>query len=376
MTLADRIDAILESGSIRPDALRAWLGGLRAEPRVAIHGAGHWGRWLHGVLAAQGVAVECFLDRNALRLGAVDGLPVHTPDGAPHGQADREALRVVVAAHYLHHPAIRETLARRGYARVDVPRSLWYGGPHDRSTDVESLTDWRPYREASGLFADDKSARIYADAVESYVAGVCRMTTAPETDNQYFPEDVPDGRGYARFVDCGAYDGDTLLALRANRGPVESIVAFESDPESFAALAGRVRGDGSAFASSVLLYPCGVWRATEALPFAGGQGVGSGIDESGGARVQCVALDDALAGYDPSCIKMDIEGAETAALDGAREVVERARPDLAICVYHSIVDLCRIPLRIHRWNLGYRFFLRGHRPCNQEIVLYARRAGR
>lgn len=68
---------------------------------------------------------------------------------------------------------------------------------------------------------------------------------------------------------------------------------------------------------------------------------------------------------------MDIEGAEYQALLGAEKLIKAYKPDLAICVYHSIIDFCTIPLLINSWNLGYKLYLRCHQKFNQEIVLYA-----
>ena len=84
-----------------------------------------------------------------------------------------------------------------------------------------------------------------------------------------------------------------------------------------------------------------------------------------------MALDDVLSKFIPTFIKMDIEGAEHEALLGTKNIIKNHRPDLAISVYHSIIDFCRIPLLIDSWNLGYKFYLRCHENFNQEIVMYA-----
>ncbi|MDR2260412.1 MAG: FkbM family methyltransferase [Azoarcus sp.] len=74
--------------------------------------------------------------------------------------------------------------------------------------------------------------------------------------------------------------------------------------------------------------------------------------------------------FRPNLIKMDIEGAEPEALMGAKNMIARHRPHLAICLYHRLDHLWRIPLMIHEWNLGYRFHMRQHAPLF-ELVLYA-----
>jgi hypothetical protein len=82
-------------------------------------------------------------------------------------------------------------------------------------------------------------------------------------------------------------------------------------------------------------------------------------------------LDDALTGFKPNLIKMDVEGAEYAALLGARRTIEQNRPGLAICLYHSPAHLWQIPALIQSWDLGYRFFLRAHYYNGFDLVMYA-----
>jgi hypothetical protein len=70
-------------------------------------------------------------------------------------------------------------------------------------------------------------------------------------------------------------------------------------------------------------------------------------------------------------IKMDVEGSELAALQGARETLQRWRPRLAISLYHRPEDLFTIPLWIHSLALGYRLFLDHYSIHHEETVLYA-----
>lgn len=71
-------------------------------------------------------------------------------------------------------------------------------------------------------------------------------------------------------------------------------------------------------------------------------------------------------------IKMDIEGAELPALKGAKAVIERDKPTLAICVYHRLGDFYTIPSYIDQLELGYEFFLQHGTLHNDETVLFAK----
>ena len=87
--------------------------------------------------------------------------------------------------------------------------------------------------------------------------------------------------------------------------------------------------------------------------------------------VNCVALDTALSGAQPTYIKMDIEGAELDALNGARGIIKQYAPVLAICTYHLQDHLWKIPLLIESMNPGYNFFLHPHLVEGWDLVCYA-----
>jgi hypothetical protein len=107
------------------------------------------------------------------------------------------------------------------------------------------------------------------------------------------------------------------------------------------------------------------------LRFQGGHGEGSQLTESGDLHVQVVALDDVLPNFQPTLIKLDVEGAEPDALYGARETIHKATPDLAVCVYHTPAHLWELPRLIKELFASYNFSLRSHRFNGFDTVLYA-----
>jgi FkbM family methyltransferase len=73
-------------------------------------------------------------------------------------------------------------------------------------------------------------------------------------------------------------------------------------------------------------------------------------------------------------VKLDIEGSELAALQGAEGSLKRWRPKLAISLYHRPEDFFSIPLWLNSLGCGYRFFLDHYTIHNEETVLYAKAA--
>ena len=73
---------------------------------------------------------------------------------------------------------------------------------------------------------------------------------------------------------------------------------------------------------------------------------------------------------DLTFLKMDIEGAELGALDGARDTIARCKPRLAICVYHNPSDMWQIPQKILSIHRGYDLYLRHYTEGVTETVMF------
>lgn len=69
--------------------------------------------------------------------------------------------------------------------------------------------------------------------------------------------------------------------------------------------------------------------------------------------------------------KADIAGFENQMLDGAVKVIQRDKPRLAICIYHSCADMYRIALKIRAICLECNLVIRQHSYTFNESVVYA-----
>lgn len=108
------------------------------------------------------------------------------------------------------------------------------------------------------------------------------------------------------------------------------------------------------------------------------------MDKYGGTTM-VISMDKLNPSYDPQMdevvgdekvafIKMDVEGAELEALKGARTVIERDMPVLAVSAYHRQEDLITLIPYIHSLcnnSERYDLYLRHHGVVQSELVLYA-----
>lgn len=70
-------------------------------------------------------------------------------------------------------------------------------------------------------------------------------------------------------------------------------------------------------------------------------------------------------------LKLDIEGAEMNALQGAARTIKRFKPKLAVALYHSVDDFEKIPRMIRELAPDYRFYFSHCTIFAEESVLFA-----
>lgn len=340
---------------------------------VFIYGAGCFGRELQKVLRQHGVFIKGFIDRNAGNISA-EGVPVFYPSQVDNKREIRVIIGIVLDKQSL--CSLKISLHDMGYEdvidgqsiRAHYVYALYASGEEEPK---KYFTDRLPdIEKAYSLMEDDESRMTYSCNLRAHILREYQDCRQVDFGIQYFVQDIPFQKGYSRFIDCGAYIGDTLQMLCEHNLTVKMAAAFEPNSKNFSRLANVYHSELKGKIDQAYFFPCGVSDAAMLKRFdeAGGS---SSLTDTGNVFVQCVALDEALPDFAPTFIKMDIEGAEYSALLGAKKMIGGYKPDLAICVYHIIDDFFRIPLLLDSWNLGYKFYLRGHSSCCMENVLYA-----
>ena len=185
---------------------------------------------------------------------------------------------------------------------------------------------------------------------------------------QYSDDDLKQQIDYSNFIDCGAYDGDSLRNLLSAGKKIRRCLAFEPQLDLCNKMMETEWKD-----VCVAVIPCGVSSNIEQKCFAvSAEGKSSGkVSDRGDVVVQCETIDMIADVFKPTFIKMDIEGSELEALHGAEKTIQKYKPSLAICVYHDLSHLWKAALFIHKINNSYNFYLRNYNILGFETVLYA-----
>ena len=180
---------------------------------------------------------------------------------------------------------------------------------------------------------------------------------------QYF--DIFDPRDTEVFVDAGAYNGDSINDFLAWVGNKHyKIYAIEPLSD----MCEEIRNKNI---PNVEAINCAAWNRKEMLYFSSNMR-GSGVRKNENEGYTVGGIIDEIVGEDKvSFIKMDIEGAELKALEGAKETILKWYPRLAICIYHKYEDIYEIGDYILSLNPNYKLYIRHYSTCMWETVLYA-----
>lgn len=182
----------------------------------------------------------------------------------------------------------------------------------------------------------------------------------PELESWRVPEEV--------FVDGGCFDGSNSLDFIkwCSKGKWGGhIYAWEPDPQN-------QQKCKKAFEENNIEYeliPKGLWKESAELRLQM-HGTSSAIVDEGDIIVEVDSI-DRIVDKPATFIKMDIEGSEYQGLLGARDMIARYKPKLAVCIYHKPEDIYEIPRLIYELNSEYTFYLRHYSFGDVETVLYA-----
>lgn len=247
------------------------------------------------------------------------------------------------------------------------PVSLWkYDDEFFMQNEVNLMKN-------ENLFADNISKFVMRAFLEAKKAGGTDIDIALASKEHTYFNSLVSGKIDGAYVDCGAYNGDSVnqyIDFVGGLG-VNEIFAFEPDEENFSKM--RVQFEDKA---NIHCINKGIWNCEGQLNFNLQGDMASkltDIDKEDN-MVKVTDIDSAVTTTRVGFIKMDIEGCELEGLQGAKKTIYRDHPLLAISAYHKQKDLISLPqyiklLEDEQW--GYDLYLRHHGICAYELVLYA-----
>jgi len=345
---------------------------------ILIYGTGLVAQDVWRVLTSKGIPISCFIDYRTRENPFLAGVPISPPDSPSIKERAQTFIILAIHNREVNMPPLISRLKGLGYTQFitmidlydhfadELGRRYWL-------TERTFYTDYEQEIESTAnMFSDQTSRDLFESILHFRITGEYDLLPEPDITHQYFPSDLPPWKKPLRLIDCGAFDGDTIKSILSLHIPIEALAAYEPDELNFRELVKTVCEN---HVLNAMLWPCAVYSTTKRLRFSTGQGEASLLSNRGEEIIQCVSLDESAPFFNPTLIKMDIEGAEIEALHGAENIIAKFQPGLAISIYHAPEHLWEIPMLIlefaNKHDLQYNYYLRTHAFNSFETVFYA-----
>lgn len=304
--------------------------------------------------------------------------------------AELEQLEHTVVVPLIGKPERIETqLKQMGVSMVKPSRLAWdliADTPRERAWFRQQIPK---IKQVYRLLTDDRSKSMYIDLLCNWLTPERSRKSYEELyeENQYFGA-VAEGYRIGKeeiLCDVGAYTGDTIENfLNTTNGAFEQIYAFEIEPGLYKQCCQKIQSFPPNLQRKIQCWNLGALDEAKNV-FMGweahGQADSNGILRAENLKLKeeekqigkTVRLEDILEGKPITLLKMDIEGAEQAALQGAQGLIKTEHPPkLAICIYHRLQDMWEIPLYLKQLVPEYRLSIRHHSKEDFiETVCYA-----
>lgn len=349
---------------------------LQSNTPILIFGSGNLGKKIGEFLIKNKSNVIAFADNNSNKWNTdLLGLQILNPRSIADETIGNAIIIVAIWSPGNAYNSTKKQLEQLGAKNIFNAASLMQLFPKDllphyHFAEPEFYVNHeKELSEVYGLLADDESKRQFLAQVRYRLHIDFESVPHPDTENQYFPVDIVHLSDDEVFLDCGAYDGDTLEQFsKRTKNKFKKYIALEPDPENYKKLQQRINKYPE---NLVEIFPYAVGDSNCTLKFNATGGEGAGISNTGSISVECKTIDDYFYQFKPTFIKFDIEGAEQSALKGAQKTITDYHPLIAVCLYHLPDDMWTIPLLLKSYNSQYKFYVRTHAIDGFEFVLYA-----
>ncbi|MCS4511205.1 FkbM family methyltransferase [Xylophilus ampelinus] len=258
---------------------------------------------------------------------------------------------------------------------LNAPGLETSGGFYREHADV-MLDRFEEFLALERLWGDAHSRQTYYYALASFISmnyqyfafhcgDYAQRYFAPDIDLKLGPDTV--------YADCGSHDGKEILIFSDRvQHRFKAVHAFEPDRRNFVLLSDTVnRHIAQHGALPIYCHELGVFDRDGYLQ-AEGHGTQVVITEkaeTAGSGLHVCKLDNMLD--DLGHLRLEIEGAELAALHGARQLILEHRPTMTVSVYHKATDFLELPRFIEETGLDYQLSLRHQSLEPGVLCMYA-----
>lgn len=356
---------------------------------VVLYGMGNGADKILAVCEGYGIEISDFFASDGFVRGhAFHGKEVLSYSAMREKYQDKGQDPIVLLSFASSRPEVLDTIARvAGECELYVPDVPVCGQELFNAAFCEAHAE--EIAATRALFADEESHRVYDGIIAGKLSGDPRVIRATESEPADAYAYILRADRFKTYCDLGAYNGDSIRALREHAPDLQVTLAMEPDRRNLRKLeayAATLREAQDPL--TVIPIGAGAWSEDTTLTFHGSGNRNAGLTDAPATApadallpstaenpyfgksesvpvrapdsllAECMADGRMPADTRVDFIKYDVEGAEREALLGSRAVIERDAPALLVSVYHRSGDLFTLPRLVHDLNPAYRLYLR------------------
>ncbi|WP_419769107.1 MAG: FkbM family methyltransferase [Candidatus Marinarcus sp.] len=225
------------------------------------------------------------------------------------------------------------------------------------------LANKEVYKKTYKLLADETSKTVFEKVLNFKISYDLTFMQGFTNNHeaQYFDKEIIPEIKNIRFVDGGGYVGDTLKEIIKNYPDFNTIYCIEPN-----ALHMNIAKRDFGHIQNIHFINCGLGNKKELDTTS--QEAQNNCDHH--YQAQSINTLDNLINEKVDFIKLDIEGAEQAAIEGAKQTIVNSHPILAICIYHKAQDWYKVPQKVLEIRNDYDIYLRHYMEGIYETVMY------
>jgi len=218
--------------------------------------------------------------------------------------------------------------------------------------------------------ADEASRETYLARIKALITGIAGYLPIASHNEYLHPLVKPEAGDI--MIDGGVSDMVNAQSIFAEAvGPKGMVYGFEPIPSMYESARQSLSRH-----ENYRLFCQGLGAKKEKLHFeydrdsSRASTAGTNTVECDMINIDSVVEEQGLERLD--CIKLDIEGSELAALEGAAKTIEKFKPKLIICLYHKPEDIISIPAYVKSLVPEYELYVSHSSFYFMDTILYAR----
>ncbi len=352
--------------------------------QIIIYGCGNSGTVLYERMKQEGIEVIAFIDNGKSIYGKeYQGVPVFTNEEMlVRLEEDKTYVVIVTLLDILSYESIKKGVVEklnihnnlqvffftqfRAYDRLfALDKKPEFSAYIGESTNI-LLHNKEKILHVYDLLSDEMSKKCYLELLNYYIVSDFVPFTVLPFEEHYFAYDLYKKTEDEVFVDCGAFDGDTIdIFLKNQKGIFKKYIAIEADKTNYEKIVQKVNQ-----IKNIEVMRSFISNEVKVINFTS-QGTSYSRGGKGEEVIKTATLDELVYQYNPTFIKINIEGADVEAIMGAENIIKECMPIIAAQGHHKVEHLWEIIETIESFNKSaYSFYLRNYMGID-EFTFYA-----